>query len=249
MKITILGSGGFTPTPLPNCHCENCKQARSNHELARTGPAIYINDIDLLIDTPADSYRQLDRLGKFPKNIAYSHWHPDHTEGWRALEFFNNIPNVYIQENSLISDRVPGLKFLDSQDKIKNVDWNESTPIKTDDMQISYFVLDKNIPVYGFILKNVNGKTAVIVPDHSKFLLDLELGIAPDLLVMNLGMKDTQRNVTTLQDNIDIIKKMKPKKVILTHIEATFDLTDSQISDLKTTYNAAITRDGQEIEI
>lgn len=247
MKITILGSGGFTPTPLPNCHCSNCEQTRLNPELTRTSSSFYIHDVDLLIDMPADSYHQVDKIGKFPKNVTYSHWHPDHTEGWRTLEFFNNVPNVYIPKNSLIPARVPGLKFLESQGKIKIVNWNADFTINNEKAQLSCFVLNKDIPVYGFILKNSEGNTAVVIPDHSKFLLDLELGVSPDLLIMNLGVQFSERNVTTLQDNIEIIKRMKPKQAILTHIEATIDLTEAQIQDLKQNYNATLAYDNQVI--
>lgn len=247
MEITILGSGGFLPTPLPNCCCENCKRARLNHKLAKTSTSFYIHDIDLLIDMPADSYHQVDKIGKFPQNVTYSHWHPDHTEGWRTLEFFNNTPNVYIPENSLILDRVPGLKFFESQGKIKVVNWNTETTMNVEKAQLSHFTLNKDIPVYGFILKDSEGKTAVIVPDHSKFLLNLELGVSPDLLIMSLGVQFSEKNATTLQDNIEVIKRMKPKQTILTHIEATVDLTEAQIQDLEQNYNATLAHDNQVI--
>jgi phosphoribosyl 1,2-cyclic phosphate phosphodiesterase len=225
MKITILGSGGFTTTPYVNCQCGECKQARANNNKVRTGPSLYIHDLDLLIDTSKDAPKQIDKLGFFPKNICFSHWHPDHTEGWRVLETFNNKPNVYIQDGSNILDKVPGLEFLNKSNTIKIINWEENTPISKENVLLNYVLLNNNIPVYCFILKQ-SDKKALIAPDHGKYLLDLSLEPNVDLLVMNLGIDKNSGEPTTFANNLEIIKKFKPKNTVLTHIEAHSKLHD-----------------------
>src|SRR3989344_3593707 len=138
MKITILGSGGFTPTPYPNCKCEQCKIALADKTKIRTGHSIYIHDLDLLLDTPRESLQHIKYLGFFPKNICYSHWHPDHTEGWRVLEYFNNTPNVYIQNDSLLLEHVPGLKYLQENKHINIINWKTGMPFSYNNISISY---------------------------------------------------------------------------------------------------------------
>jgi phosphoribosyl 1,2-cyclic phosphate phosphodiesterase len=226
MKITILGSGGFTTTPYVNCQCNECNIARTDIDKARTGPSFYIHDLDLLIDTSKDAPKQIDKLGFFPKNICFSHWHPDHTEGWRVLECFNNKPNVFIQRNSNILEKVPGLKYLSESGVIDIIDWDINSPIVNLGTQLSYNLLDKNTPVYSFNLVH-SGVNALITPDHSKYLLHSNFKMNLDLLIMNLGIDKVTGESTTFSDNLKIIEKLKPAKTVLTHIEAHALLTDT----------------------
>ena len=60
MKFRIIGSGGMYPTPLADCHCKVCESARSGNKYdIRSMPALYIEDIKLLIDTPEDIFNTI----------------------------------------------------------------------------------------------------------------------------------------------------------------------------------------------
>ena len=62
MELTILGSGGCTVIPRPLCGCAVCEEARKRGvPYARTGPSLFIHDIHLLIDCPAEISDQLNR--------------------------------------------------------------------------------------------------------------------------------------------------------------------------------------------
>lgn len=53
MEITVLGSGGNTPIPMPTCQCKICVEAREKGELyKRKGNSIFIHDENIMIDTP-----------------------------------------------------------------------------------------------------------------------------------------------------------------------------------------------------
>ena len=55
MELTILGSGGCMVIPRPLCACPVCRQAREKGiPYARSGPAAFLHDAGLLIDTPAE---------------------------------------------------------------------------------------------------------------------------------------------------------------------------------------------------
>lgn len=74
--------------PKPLCQCEICTEAREKGvPYARSGPAIFIHDIQLLIDTPAEISIQLNRenIQKLDY-VMFTHMDPDHVEGIRALE-------------------------------------------------------------------------------------------------------------------------------------------------------------------
>jgi phosphoribosyl 1,2-cyclic phosphate phosphodiesterase len=88
MELTILGSGGSTTTPRPGCDCKVCREARiKGIPYARSGPSMFIRDLNLLFDTPEEIAAQLNRERIDGVDyILYTHWHPDHTFGMRIVE-------------------------------------------------------------------------------------------------------------------------------------------------------------------
>ncbi len=88
MKLTILGSGGCTVIPKPLCSCPICKEAREKGvPYERSGPSSFIHEENLLIDTPADISRQLNRASiKKIDSLIFTHLDPDHIEGFRVVE-------------------------------------------------------------------------------------------------------------------------------------------------------------------
>ena len=91
MRIEFLGTGGAGTTPRPLCGCRVCVQARANGvPYSRSGPSVFVHGPDLLIDTPEEIKPQLNRSQVTRvAAVTYSHWHPDHNAGRRALEEMN----------------------------------------------------------------------------------------------------------------------------------------------------------------
>jgi phosphoribosyl 1,2-cyclic phosphate phosphodiesterase len=88
MEITVLGSGGNSPTPMPTCDCRVCVEAREQGPpYARRGNSMFVHDADLLIDTPELVWRSLNRAGiDSVEYVFLSHFHADHTLGLRTLQ-------------------------------------------------------------------------------------------------------------------------------------------------------------------
>lgn len=88
MELIILGSGGATTIPRPGCQCRVCAEARiKGIPYARSGPSMFILDINLLFDTPEEVSSQLNRERISTVDyLFYTHWHPDHTLGLRIVE-------------------------------------------------------------------------------------------------------------------------------------------------------------------
>ncbi len=88
MKWTILGSGGCAVIPKPLCQCPVCQEAREKGApYARAGPAAFLHDINLLIDTPAEIVQQLnDSAIDRVDYLTFTHLDPDHVEGFRVVE-------------------------------------------------------------------------------------------------------------------------------------------------------------------
>lgn len=88
MNVIILGSGGCVSTPRACCNCRVCTEARQKgFPYARTGYSLFVEDVNLLIDTPEDINASLNNSGiQKVEHILYSHCDPDHTMGMRVVE-------------------------------------------------------------------------------------------------------------------------------------------------------------------
>lgn len=88
MNIVILGSGGCVSTPRACCGCRVCVEARQKGvPYARTGCSLFIEEANILIDTPEDINVSLNHAGvQRVEHILYSHCDPDHTMGMRVIE-------------------------------------------------------------------------------------------------------------------------------------------------------------------
>jgi phosphoribosyl 1,2-cyclic phosphate phosphodiesterase len=88
MELIILGSGGSTTTPRPGCNCRVCSEARTKGlPYTRSGPSVFLQDKNVLFDTPEEIATQLNRERiNTVDYIFYTHWHPDHTFGMRIVE-------------------------------------------------------------------------------------------------------------------------------------------------------------------
>lgn len=88
MELTILGSGGNTPIPLPTCTCRVCEEARIKGEpYARRGNSIFVHDENVLIDVPELVWYSLNRERIQTVDYVFvSHFHADHAFGLRVLQ-------------------------------------------------------------------------------------------------------------------------------------------------------------------
>ena len=88
MRWTILGSGGCMVIPKPLCRCRVCQEAKKKGvPYTRAGPAAFLHDINLLIDTPAEIVSLLNRSPiRRVDYLTFSHLDPDHVEGFRVVE-------------------------------------------------------------------------------------------------------------------------------------------------------------------
>jgi len=111
MELTILGSGGNSPIPMPTCDCRVCDEAREKGEpYARRGNSMFVHDKNVLIDAPELVWYSLNRERITSVDYVFiSHFHADHTLGLRALQpfgieqppvtdFIGEIPTVYMSE-------------------------------------------------------------------------------------------------------------------------------------------------------
>jgi len=256
MKIIVLGSGGFLPTPLPLCDCQICKGSSK-----RIGPAIYIPELELLIDTPENIYEKFISSNFKVSNVLYSHWHPDHTAGYRFFEYLNyskssNKPKIYLNNILMESfkNKFKALFYFNDRGFIDIKKVVKQTVIGN--VKIKFFKMNNDFSV-AYLIKSQN-KNILICMDHAKDLLLENIEEQIDLLIMNFG--SFYQNINTpheyspstyetdfIKDNIRIINKIKPKKTVFIHIDPIWNLCDEDLKKIEknySEYNISFSYDG-----
>ncbi len=159
MNLLVLGSGGCTLIPRPGCTCEVCREAREKGiPHARTGPSLFLEDINALFDTPEEISSQLNRENiKTVDYIFYTHWDPDHTMGMRIVEQMNMfflaalverkkpsksikicaLPEVLDDIKAIKNKYGPYLDYYERCGLISLVTLKKGTPLKIGDFEIT----------------------------------------------------------------------------------------------------------------
>lgn len=248
MQIEFLGTGGAMATPRPLCTCDVCNEAREKGvPYSRSGPSVFVHGPNVLIDTPEDSYMQLNRSTiKKVDGVLYSHWHPDHVMGRRVLETMNadwvNYPpkgttmNVYLPEQVGVDFETrlgsgEHLAFFESQNYIALHHLKDGESITLNGVTITPFRLSEDY-VYAFLFED--GKERILIaPDELYGWNPPELGEL-DLAVLPTGVFEFkpftgERQISeihpvlseeaTFEQTLEIIDKLNVKSVYLTHVE------------------------------
>jgi len=276
MQLVVLGSGGFLPIPRAGCHCRICKSARQNGwPIKRHSPAIYLKEIKGLFDTPEDindtlNFNQIDVV----ENIFYTHWHPDHTLGFRVVEilqeneFFKNKKkpiNVYIPayDYNNLKKFIPGLWYFETKGYITIKKLTE-TGVRIKGVQVKPLRL-RGVTFSAYLLQQ-DKKKILLCPDHAKELPLKDEFREADLLIMNMGYFENNlkgakqlpfrhriRQFTSFdKDNLRIIKALKPRLTVFNHIEDKYNRTNTDLKKLEKVYrhfNVRFSVDGMKIKI
>lgn len=232
MNLKILGSGATHPIPKPCCDCNICVEARKDMSPPnmRTGPSLYIEDIDALIDTSQDISFQLNREDiKNVERIFYTHFHPDHTMGMMVI---NQIAGSYENKGTKVDIKMPEgvLDDLRGQNMSGMMDYYiaeglveveedfEKRKISTIEIN-AVSLAEPN--TYGFSIRE--GKSVFYAPcDITGF--DFEKVPDHDIFIVEFGGLEMSSfknpdEITNFYRVLESLKSVNPDKVIFTHIE------------------------------
>jgi len=224
MKITILGSGTSHGVPMIACDCDVCTSTDSRDKRLRSAILIDKNSSTILIDAGPDIRQQLLSHKLFSLDaLLLTHAHKDHIAGMDDLSRFNQLTKksfpVYASEDVLTQVKrefyyafrenpypgVPKFSLHALSEKGFSVAGILFQPLP---------VMHYKLPILGFRTDDFAYITdAKTIPDSTMQKLK---GL--DLLIINALRKKPHISHLSLDEALDIIEKVKPKKALLTHI-------------------------------
>ena len=225
LRITFLGTGTSYGSPVLTSKHEVCFSTDYRDSRLRSSLLIQWNDYNLIIDCGPDFRQQclrakLDRLDA----LCFTHEHADHTAGLddiRAYNFRQGPMPVYLTKRVLQSLERRYYYIFDERYRYKGAP--RVIPNLIDDL-FPFMLEGKRIlpigvnhtvvPVMGFRIEDFAYITDIksIEPKKIPYLENLEV------LVLGCIRKEPHPNHLNLQEALDLIDEIKPKRCYLTHI-------------------------------
>ncbi len=218
MIVTLLGTGDSPGTPIINCHCKTCEDARRRGwERKRFSVMVQNEGKTVLIDTSPDLRRQLlDNGVEKVDAVIWTHCHFDHFGGFG--EFYRVQNNVKVYTTSQIHEDIGNfMKFL----SYKAIEVEAYRPFNIAGMDFTLFVVNHpNVHAVGVKVEwkgyrvVISGDTNIRIPEES--IREMQ---NPDLFIVEaLAPTGRFRKHMNAREALSLAKKLNARKVVLTHL-------------------------------
>ena len=253
MKITFLGTGTSQGVPIICCECAVCRSQNSKDKRLRSSILIESDNAKVVIDSGPDFRQQMLRIGiKTLDAVVFTHEHKDHIAGLDDIRPINylqkKIISVYADVSVqqalqreypyIFSKDYPGVPLI----QIHSIDENHSFEIQGKLWQ-PIRVMHMNMPVLGFRIEDL-----VYITD-ANYICDEELEKCKNAKVLVLNALHHQKHYShfNLEEALEIVERIQPKRTFFTHISHHMGLIDEINSRLPVSVSLAY--DGMSIEI
>ncbi len=223
-KLTILGCGSSTGTPVLFCKCKTCKSKNSKNNRLRASVLIQSKNKTFLIDTSPDLRMQAMRSKIYWIDaVLYTHDHADHVHGLDELRTFNFLMSRAIPcfgNSKTITALRKKFSYIFTYTQEGGgkpaIDLHQiNKPFYFQGVKIiPLFVMHGKIEVLGFRINNVAYITdCSYIPEKTyKYLKDL------DVLVMDCLRHTPHPTHVNVEESLKIVKRIGAKKTVLTHM-------------------------------
>lgn len=222
IKVTILGSGTSKGIPEVGCFCPVCRSSAPEDKRSRCSALVETRGMKILIDVSPDFRQQALNAGISVLDAALvTHTHYDHVGGFDDLRPFctNGKFPVYLKKE-VNDDLHRRLDYCFKEHRYAGVpsfDMHEigDAPFLINGLKvIPVTVMHGQLPIVGFRIGDFAYLTDVkTIPEEEMEKLE-----NLDVLVINaLRFKDHFAHLT-LDEALDLIKKINPKRAFLTHM-------------------------------
>jgi len=254
LKVTFLGTGTSQGVPVIACECKVCTSLDFRDKRLRTSILIELkNGKTIVIDSGPDFRQQMlrEKVQKVDA-IFYTHEHKDHTAGLddvRAYNFKHKMDIPIYARNTVLKQLKYEYEYIFSENKYPGVPSIETieitnTPFTIDGEKITPIeVMHYKLPVFGFRVKDFT----YITDANSISPTELEKVKGSNIVVLNALRIEKHISHFTLQEALDIINVINPKKAYLTHASHLLGLHSEVTSKLPS--NVELAFDGLTFKI
>ena len=254
MKVYFLGTGTSQGIPVIGSNHSVCLSDNPKDKRLRVSVWIHTEDSSIVIDCGPD-FRQQMLACKCKKidAILFTHEHADHTAGIDDIRPFNfkqgRLP-IYAHARVLenlkkrfdyvfeTENRYPGAPSVDAKEVVNNI------PFKIGNRKvIPINASHGNLQVFGYRIDNFAYLTDVKTIESE----EIEKIKGVEVLVINALREEPHHSHFSLQDALDFVTLVQPKKTYFTHISHLLGFHD--LVEKKLPPNVFLAYDNLEISI
>ena len=237
LKITFLGTGTSQGIPIIGSNHPVCLSKDPKDKRLRSSVLIQWENFNYVIDCGPDFRQQMLKTGcRHLDGVLFTHEHADHTAGLDDIRPFffrqGDIP-IFVTESVLANLTARFGYIFDSENKypgapavkVHTIDKNHNFSIGNKEV-IPIEVMHNRLPVMGYRIGNFSYLTDVKYIQEEQ----LEKIKNSEVLVVNALRIEPHPTHLNLEEALELVASLKPKKAYFTHISHLLGFHD-QVSE------------------
>ncbi|PKP48258.1 MAG: MBL fold metallo-hydrolase [Bacteroidetes bacterium HGW-Bacteroidetes-12] len=253
MKLTFLGTGTSQGIPVIACNCEVCLSENPKDNRLRTSVLIEHKNTTVVIDTGPDFRQQMLRTNvQHLDAVVFTHEHKDHIAGLddvRAYNFKQNMEMPIYATSQVQSALIREFHYAFSEYKYPGVPELKLRTFDDDAFTIKDLTFTPinlwhyKMPVKGFRI----GKLVYLTDVNRIEDKELEKIKGAEIIILDALRKEKHISHYNLEEAIELLEKLKPKKAYLIHISHLMGKHDVVMKELPNFIELAY--DGLELNV
>lgn len=253
MKVTFLGTGTSQGVPVIACRCRVCTSTDTRDNRLRSSIHIAHEKNSFVIDSGPDFRQQMLRSKIVDLTaLIFTHEHKDHVAGMDDIRAFNYIleKKIDVYASQRVQDalkrefpyifhdfKYPGVPQV-------NLHLIENKPFTIEGLEfIPIEVMHYKLPIFAYRFHDFSYVTdANFISEEEKEKIK-----GSEILVLNALRREKHVSHYNLEEALQIIEELKPKKTYLTHISHQLGLHSEVEQELPP--NVFLAYDGLKIEV
>ena len=253
VKVTFLGTGTSQGVPVIACRCSVCVSLDFKNKRLRSSILVETGGKQIVIDTGPDFRQQMlrEKISRIDA-VVYTHDHIDHISGLDDIRAFNFVlkkrMDIFCSHyvNDSIRRQFPYIFSEFKYPGIPEIDIHiiENKAFSIEDISIlPVEVQHLKLPVFGY---RIGGFTYITDANYISET-EKEKIKGCDVIVLNALRREQHPSHFTLQEAIDLMIELKPKRAYFTHISHQLGLHNDVERELPSFIKLAY--DGLRIEV
>lgn len=253
MKVTFLGTGTSQGVPVIACRCRVCTSTDARDNRLRSSIHIAHDNNSFVIDSGPDFRQQMLRSKIVDLTaLIFTHEHKDHVAGMDDIRAFNYIleKKIDVYASQRVQDalkrefpyifhdfKYPGVPQV-------NLHLIENKPFTIEGLEfIPIEVMHYKLPIFAYRFHYFSYVTdANFISEEEKEKIK-----GSEILVLNALRREKHVSHYNLEEALQLIEELKPKKTYLTHISHQLGLHSEVEQELPP--NVFLAYDGLKIEV